>query len=78
MNINAGSNSIKILQRLAGVKQDGVIGPQTIKAVQEAGITPEQYADARIEYYKKVVKKNPEKKKYLDGWINRANKYRGS
>lgn len=77
MNINAGRNSIKILQRLAGVEEDGVIGPQTLKAVQEANITPNQYADARIEYYNRVVSKNPDKKKYLNGWINRANKYRG-
>lgn len=77
MNINSGRNSIKILQRLAGVSDDGVIGPQTLKAVQEANITPNQYADARIEYYKKVVENNPEKRKYLNGWINRANKYKG-
>ena len=76
MNINAGPNAIKILQRLAGVKDDGNIGPQTIKAVQEANITLDQYADARIEYYKQVVKNDPDKKKYLKGWINRANKYR--
>ena len=76
MNINAGPNAIKILQRLAGVKDDGIIGPQTIKAVQEANITLDQYADARIEYYKQVVKNDPDKKKYLKGWINRANKYR--
>ena len=76
MNINAGPNAIKILQRLAGVKDDGIIGPQTIKAVQEANITLDQYADARIKYYKQVVKNDPDKKKYLKGWINRANKYR--
>ena len=77
MNINAGRNSIKILQRLAGVKADGVIGPKTLYAVKEANITPAQYADARIEYYKKVVERDPDKSKYLNGWIRRANKYRG-
>lgn len=76
MTINAGGNGVKILQRLAGVDADGVIGPQTIKAVKEAGITPSQYADARIEYYKKVAENDPDKKKYLKGWIRRANKYR--
>lgn len=76
MNINAGRNSIKILQRLAGVEEDGVLGSQTLKAIQEENITPNQYADARIEYYKRVVANDPDKKKYLNGWINRANKYR--
>jgi hypothetical protein len=79
MNINAGSNSIKILQRLAGLtgeEVDGGMGPNTLKAIEKAAITPDQYADARIKYYKEVVKKDPEKKEFLDGWINRANKYR--
>ena len=79
MNINAGSNSIKILQRLAGLtgeEVDGGMGPNTLKAIEKAAITPDQYADARIKYYKEVVKKDPEKKEFLDGWITRANKYR--
>ena len=79
MNINSGSNSITILQRLAGLTGDAVdggVGPDTLKAIEKANITPDQYADARIKYYKEVVKKTPAKKKYLDGWINRANKYR--
>ena len=79
MNINAGSNSIKILQRLAGLtgeEVDGGMGPNTLKAIEKAAITPDQYADARIKYYKEVVKKDPEKEEFLDGWITRANKYR--
>jgi hypothetical protein len=79
MNINSGSNSITILQRLAGLTGDAVdggVGPDTLKAIEKANITPDQYADARIKYYKEVVKKTPAKKKYLDGWINRANEYR--
>jgi hypothetical protein len=78
-DINAGSNSIKILQRLAGLtgeEVDGGMGPNTLKAIEKAAITPDQYADARIKYYKEVVKKDPEKKEFLDGWITRANKYR--
>ena len=79
MNINSGANSITILQRLAGLTGDAVdggVGPDTLKAIEKANITPDQYADARIKYYKEVVKKTPAKKKYLDGWINRANEYR--
>ena len=79
MYINAGGNAVKILQDLAGLpksQQDGAIGPITIKAVNDANITKDQYADRRIEYYRAVVKANPKKKKYLNGWINRANKYR--
>lgn len=76
MYVNSGRNAVKILQRLAGVEADGVIGPATIKAVQEANITRNQYADARIDYYTKVAENNPSQNKFLQGWINRANKYR--
>ena len=76
MQINAGPNAIKILQKLVGTKQDGIIGPITLKALKDNPVTVNQYADARIEYYKKVIKKSPEKKKFLSGWTNRANSYR--
>ncbi len=75
MQINAGNNAIKILQRLAGVEADGVLGPESLDAIKNAGITREQYANARIDYYKNVAKNNPKKRKFLDGWINRAMKY---
>lgn len=77
MNVNSGRNSIKILQRLAGVAADGVLGEESIAAIKDAGITADQYADARIDYYKQVAENNPKKKKFLDGWIARANKFRG-
>jgi murein L,D-transpeptidase YcbB/YkuD len=76
MYVNSGRNAVKILQRLAGVEADGVIGPATIKAVEEANITRNQYADARVDYYKKVAESNPSQNKFLQGWVNRANKYR--
>ena len=76
MYVNSGRNAVKILQRLAGIEADGVIGPATVKAVEEANITRNQYADARIDYYKKVAESNPSQNKFLEGWINRANKYR--
>lgn len=79
MYINSGSNAIKILQKAAGLpkkKQDGSIGPETLAAVASANVTKEDYADARIAFYKDLVKRKPKTKKYLNGWINRANKYR--
>jgi len=76
MQINSGPNAIKILQKLVGTKQDGIIGPITLKALKDNPVTVNEYADARIEYYKKVIKKSPEKKKFLSGWTNRANSYR--
>lgn len=79
MYINSGSNAIKILQKAAGLpknKQDGSIGPETLDAITSANVTKEDYADARIAFYKDLVKRKPKNKKYLNGWITRANKYR--
>lgn len=76
MQINAGNNAIKILQRMVGVKADGVLGEETIKAVKDAGITRNDYTDARIKYYKSVAANNPDKREFLDGWLNRAAKYK--
>jgi len=79
MYINSGSNAIKILQKAAGLpknEQDGSIGPKTLSAILAANVTKEDYADARISFYKDLVKRKPKTKKYLNGWITRANKYR--
>ncbi len=81
MYINAGGNAIKILQKAAGMpksEQDGALGPKTLKAIQESGITVNEYTDARIDYYKNLAANNSDYKKYLKGWIKRANKYRTS
>ena len=76
MYINSGANAIKILQRMVGADDDGVIGPQTLAAVADANITRDAYADARIEYYKRISQPGSKNAKYRQGWINRANKYR--
>jgi hypothetical protein len=79
MYINSGSNAIKILQKAAGLpkkKQDGSVGPETLAAITSANVSKEEYADARIAFYKDLVKRKPKTKKYLNGWITRANKYR--
>tara|TARA_R100000458_G_scaffold34970_1_gene32363 strand:+ start:3324 stop:4196 length:873 start_codon:yes stop_codon:yes gene_type:complete len=77
--ILSGPNAIKILQDIAGMpeeEQDGKVGPKTIEAIKNSNITANQYADRRELYFKRVVKKSPEKKESLEGWLNRANKYR--
>ena len=77
--ILSGPNAIKILQDIAGMPEeehDGKVGPKTIEAIKNSNITANQYADRRELYFKRVVKKSPEKKESLEGWLNRANKYR--
>lgn len=89
MYVNAGSNAVKILQRLLNkmriaVSVDGVIGPQTIAAAQQAFVAaPDHLADAygiaRRNYYYALADGRPASRKYArrqdggkGGWITRA------
>lgn len=72
-------NAIRILQRAIGTGDDGIWGPKTLAAAQEACSTiPKMIAatmlftQKRIAYYQAIVKNNPSQSKFLNGWINRA------
>lgn len=66
--------AIKITQRLLGLKQDGIIGNITIKAINNAPATflPALYA-ARLKFLNDIVANNPSQQKFLKGWLNRLN-----
>lgn len=74
MYVNAGSNAVKILQRLIGdmridVGVDGVIGPQTIAAAVRAyEAAPDHMVDAygiaRRNYYYELAARRPASRKY--------------
>lgn len=74
MYVNAGSNAVKILQRLLGqmghrVAVDGAIGPQTIAAsAAAAAAAPDHLADAygiaRRNYYFSLADQRPASRKF--------------
>ena len=76
MQIHSGSNAIKILQRIIGVEDDGIIGPITLNALASRPVTLNEYANERNKFYNNVVKNNPDKKDFIKGWKKRANSYR--
>lgn len=79
MAVNAGpSRATKLLQRLAGVTEDGVLGPMTTQAVNDAGISTNDYSTQRKRFYLDLVLNDPIKVKYLPGWAFRADKYKTS
>lgn len=92
MQVNAGANAIKILQRLLGdmgfpCDADGAIGPQTIRAAQQAAdAAPDHLADAygiaRRNYYYALADARPASRKFArrsdggkGGWITRAEEF---
>lgn len=92
MYVNSGSNAVKILQRLLRemgqvVDIDGRIGPQTIKAAQDAyELAPDHifdaYGIARRNYYYRLADARPASRKYArrrdggkGGWIVRAESF---
>ncbi|MCU9839777.1 holin-associated N-acetylmuramidase [Ruegeria sp. WL0004] len=92
MYVNAGGNAVKILQRLLRdmgyeVSVDGAIGPQTLRAAQDAAVPrPEALRDAygvaRRNYYFRLADRRPASRKYArsrkggkGGWIIRAEEF---
>lgn len=74
MGVNAGTRTaILLLQKMLGVVPDGIIGKNTIKAInnfRENIINA--YIVARLEYYHRLTVKNPKLKVFLKGWTNRV------
>jgi lysozyme family protein len=74
MQVNAGGNAIRILQRLMGafghvLKDDGAIGPKTVAAVRAAyAEAPDHLVDAygieRRNYYYRLGDQRPASRKY--------------
>lgn len=92
MQVNAGANAVRLLQRLAGLvgfplKEDGVIGPLTIRAVEAAMATAsghlvDAYGIERRNYYYRIGDARPASRKYArrqdggkGGWITRAEEF---
>jgi len=63
----------KAIQKLVGVKADGIIGNITLNAINNANPTLLFYRlfNARQNYYEEIVKRKPTNMKFLLGWYNR-------
>ena len=76
--VNHGTRAAsKWVQRAIGVRQDGVIGPKTIGAVNTANpiATYMKICAFRIKLYGRIVTKDPTQAENAWGWNNRAAKW---
>ena len=71
----SGKWGIIIPQRLLGVESDGVVGQQTITAVNKQNPADlfARIKTARLTFLNDIVKNNPSQRVFLKGWINRLN-----
>lgn len=71
--INSGIGMIKKVQGIVGTKADGVLGPQTLAAINKYDQRRLHFAikSARAAYYEDCVKNRSANLKFYDGWMNR-------
>lgn len=74
----SGSHGIKRPQRLLGVKADGIVGKQTITALNamDAATLFKRIKDDRSKFIDEICKARPKNEKYRKGWMNRINAIR--
>lgn len=76
-NYLSGTISPKEVQRILGLKDDGLIGKQTIEAINKADQV-KLHADikqARFDHIQRIIKADPSQKKFEKGWNNRINSF---
>ena len=69
----SGVYGIKIPQRILGVRQDGIVGDETLKALnaQDPDKLFQTIYDARKKYLNDITISRPTNKRFLRGWLNR-------
>jgi len=81
--VNHGVRKAKVLlQRALGVNDDGIVGPATISALNDAltyggeDVLVNQYLDVRGDFYDAIVANDPSQAQFIKGWHNRIAKLR--
>lgn len=70
LSVNAGpQRAIKLLQDVAGVEQDGRLGPKTLEA---AGRVKPEALKKRVDAYYQSIAKRGNNQKFLKGWLRRS------
>lgn len=67
--------SIKQVQKILGVAVDGIVGNDTLTAINIAGQRSlfVKIHNKRIEFVENIVKRDPSQARFLEGWKNRIN-----
>ena len=74
--VNVGVKpAVRAAQTVVGVDADGVFGDQTLAAINrfDEARFDKEFDRAELEYYNRLMQKNPKLKIYANGWRRRAN-----
>lgn len=72
VNMGAGT-AARLAQEAAGCDIDGAWGPNTVTAINAEGEAIVQvFKEVRSAHYEEIVAKNPDRGKFLNGWLARA------
>ena len=74
----SGKWGIIIPQRILGVEVDGIVGQDTLQAVNESGPKDlhRKIFDARLRFIRRIIIRDPSQKRFQRGWINRLNDFK--
>ena len=73
--VNVGvSRVVRLAQIVSGAVADGLIGPKTIEAINKCDdkMFDARFDEEEIKYYEAIIRNNPSKGIFLNGWKNRA------
>ncbi len=76
--VNRGTRRVaEQIQKIVGVKQDGVIGPVTLKAINNMDSKKMllEFVKQSQNAYVSIVTNNPSQLVFLSGWIKRTHKF---
>lgn len=66
--------TVKNVQRVLGLVDDGIIGPITLTALNtNSDEVFDKLIDMRKTWYNSIVENNPSQQVFLKGWLNRLN-----
>jgi lysozyme family protein len=76
---NSGRKTVaKIVQRVLNVTVDGIVGPQTITAINRADqeLLFNALKIERKVFLNNIIKRKPDQIVFYDGWMNRVNSFK--
>lgn len=71
--VNSGTDRIRNVQTILGVRPDGAVGPITLGAINgaEGDELYRRIMAARVAWFERIVRNDPAQRRNLKGWMNR-------